>query len=158
MEVVIRVLVVYVFVLFGLRMLGKRELSQLSAIELVTLMLVPEIVSQAIAGESSMTNALIGVSTLFTLVFLTSLLSYLSKSASNIIEGKPLVLKDRHGLQVEVMDRERITIDEIYAELRKKGHLDLSNIEMLVLEADGKISMIEKQPENKQQDDDGDKL
>lgn len=143
MEIIIRIAVVYFFVIFGMRMLGKRELNQLSAIELVTLMLVPEIVSQALSGVESMTNALIGVATLFTLVYLTSLSSYMWKPAQTAFEGTPLVLHDdKSGLHPDVLDKERITPDEIYAELRLAGYTDLKQVKMVVLEAEGKMSII----------------
>jgi uncharacterized membrane protein YcaP (DUF421 family) len=152
MEIIARVAVIYVFIIFGLRILGKRELSQLSAIELVTLMLVPEIVSQALGAEGSMTNALIGVSTLFILVFLTSLLSYLFKPAEDVIEGKALILKDKDGLQVEVMDKERVSVDEIFSTMRQSGFDDLKQIKTIVLEADGQMSFIPVEPDRDQQE------
>lgn len=105
-------------------------------------MLVPEIVSQAIGGEASMVNALVGVSTLFILVFLTSLTSYLWKPAEEVIEGKAIVLKDKTGLQTEGMDKERIPVDEIFASMRQSGFDDLKQIKMIVLEADGRLSFI----------------
>ena len=152
MEIIARVAVIYVFIIFGLRILGKRELSQLSAIELVTLMLVPEIVSQALGAEGSMTNALIGVSTLFILVFLTSLLSYLFKPAEDVIEGKALILKDKDGLQVEVMDKERVSVDEIFSTMRQSGFDDLKQIKTIVLEADGQMSFIPAEPDRDPQE------
>jgi uncharacterized membrane protein YcaP (DUF421 family) len=142
MEIIFRVATVYAFVFIGLRVLGKRELNQLSAIELVTLMLVPEIVSPAINGEGSTINGLIGVSTLFILVFVTSLISYLFKPAEEVIEGKAFVLKDDSGLQTEVMDKERLSVDEIFATMRQSGFDDLKQIKTIVLESDGQISFI----------------
>jgi uncharacterized membrane protein YcaP (DUF421 family) len=152
MEIIIRVAVTYIFVIFGLRILGKRELSELSAIELVTLMLVPEIVSQALGADGSMVDALIGVSTLFVLVFFTSLLSYLIKPAQEVIEGKALVLKDDHGLQTEAMDKERISVDEIFATMRHAGFDDLKQIRTIVLEADGQLSFIPHEADRAQQE------
>ena len=74
MEAVLRVVVIYLVIVIGLRLLGKREFGQLSPLELVTLLLIPEVVSNAIQGQHySITHAVVGVSTLFVLVFLTSL-------------------------------------------------------------------------------------
>jgi uncharacterized membrane protein YcaP (DUF421 family) len=146
MDIVFRVVVTYAVVFLGLRILGKRELSQLSAVELVTLMLVPEIVSQALAGQESMTLALVGISTLFVLVYLTSVVSYLWKPAERVLDGKETILKNKHGLILESLDKERISVDEIFSELRQAGFDDLSMIETIVLESDGKISLIPKPP------------
>jgi uncharacterized membrane protein YcaP (DUF421 family) len=152
MEIIIRVAVIYLFIFVGLRILGKRELSQLSAIELVTLMLVPEIVSQALSAEASLINALVGVSTLFVLVFLTSLISYIWKPAEDLIEGTPLLLKDGEGLQLEAMDKERVSVDEIFAAMRQSGFDDLKQVKTIILEADGKINFIPAEADRDQQE------
>jgi uncharacterized membrane protein YcaP (DUF421 family) len=88
METVIRIALIYLVILVGLRLLGKRELSQLTPLELVTLMLIPEIVSQSMIGEVfSITNSVIGLTTIFSLVFLTSLLKHKSRRVERIIES-----------------------------------------------------------------------
>ncbi len=75
MDIVLRITVVYLFVLVGLRILGKREFGQLSPLELVSLLMIPEVVSQAMVGSDySLTTGLTGLATLLVLVFLTSLL------------------------------------------------------------------------------------
>lgn len=150
MEIIFRVATIYAFVFIGLRVLGKRELNQLSAIELVTLMLVPEIVSPAINGDGSLINGLIGVSTLFILVFATSIVSYLFKPAEDVIEGKAFILKDENGLQTEVMDKERLSVDEIFATMQQSGFDDLNQIKTIVLESDGQISFIPVEPRRDQ--------
>jgi uncharacterized membrane protein YcaP (DUF421 family) len=151
MEIILRVAVTYAFVFFGMRVLGKRELNQLSAIELVTLMLVPEIVSQALSGQESMTMALVGVSTLFVLVYLTGLATYHWKPVAKVLEGEPMILKDKDGLQTEVMDKERISVDEIFGEMRQAGYDDLKQIKTIVLEQDGKMSFIPHESERSDQ-------
>ena len=71
METVIRIGVIYIFLLVLLRVMGKRELGQLAPMELVLLILIPELVAQGIVGEDfSLTNAVIAVTTLTSLVFL----------------------------------------------------------------------------------------
>jgi uncharacterized membrane protein YcaP (DUF421 family) len=144
MDIILRIVVAYAVIFFGLRILGKRELSQLSAVELITLMLIPEIVSQALAGQESMTLALVGISTLFVLVYLTSVFSYLWKPAEKFLDGTETVLKDKNGFVLEALDKERISVDEIFSELRQAGFDDLSKIETIILESDGKISLIPK--------------
>jgi len=71
LEIMIRVTVVYLFVVFGLRVIGRRELSDMSPLDLVTLLLIPEIAAQALPGgeDFSLINGLTGVATLFLLVF-----------------------------------------------------------------------------------------
>jgi uncharacterized membrane protein YcaP (DUF421 family) len=147
MEIVLRVAVIYVFLLVALRLMGKREFGQLSPFELVTLLLIPEILTEALhRGESSLTSAFVGVSTLLGLVFLTSVLSYRSGVLGRWVEGEPVVLV-KHGFLVpSAMHRERVSPDEVMAEMRKVGLERMEQVKWAVLEADGKISFIPWEP------------
>jgi uncharacterized membrane protein YcaP (DUF421 family) len=151
METVLRVAVIYLFIMIGLRALGKRDFSQISPFDLVTLLLIPEIVQQAIVREDfSITNALIGLSTLFTLVLLTSAITHKSKRAEDIIEGTPTVIVSNGRFVEDNMNKERITPDEVYAEMRKSGLASIEEVRWAILESDGKISFIPTAPEDRQ--------
>lgn len=143
METVIRVAVIYLFILLALRMLGKREFSQLTPFELVTLLLVPELAQQSLIREDfSITNALVALSTLFTLVLITSVISHLSRRAESVIEGTPtLLVSDGEMIPVN-MNRERVTPSEIYGEMHKVGLYELSQVRWAILETDGKMSIV----------------
>lgn len=122
METVLRVAFFYLFILGGIRVLGKREFSQLSPFELVTLLLIPELASQALVREDfSATNAVIALSTLFVLVFLTSLVTHRSKRAEKVVEDEPTVLVYAGRFVPENLDRERVSPDEVYGEMRMAG-------------------------------------
>jgi uncharacterized membrane protein YcaP (DUF421 family) len=143
METVVRIAVIYSFILVGLRLLGKRELSQLTPLELVTLMLIPEIVSQSMIGEDfSVTNGVIGLATIFSLVFLTSLLKQNVKSVERLIEGTPTLLVQRGKFIEENLNKERITPDEVFGEMHKSGLEHLAEVKWAILETDGKISIV----------------
>jgi uncharacterized membrane protein YcaP (DUF421 family) len=143
METVIRIAIIYLAILIGLRLLGKRELSQLTPLELVTLMLIPEIVSQSMIGEDfSVTNGIIGITTIFSLVFLTSLLKQKVKVVERIIEGTPSLLVERGKFIEENLNKERITPDEVFGEMHKSGLEYLSQVKWAILETDGKISIV----------------
>jgi uncharacterized membrane protein YcaP (DUF421 family) len=145
METVIRVVVVYLFILVGLRILGKREFGELSALDLVTLLLVPEIVSQALQrNDYSLTNAGVGVATLFALVFLTSALSHRFKRFERLVNGKPTILVARGKLLVDNCNRERISPEEIFSEMHKNGIDVLADVRWAILEVDGRISIVQE--------------
>jgi len=143
METVPRIALAYVVIMIGFRIMGKRELSQLSPFELVTLLLIPEIFAQAIIGEDfSMTNAVVAFTTLLALVFVTSVMAHRSRRFGTILEAQPSVLV-AHGELVETnLNRERITPDELYSELRMSGLEDLSLVKWAILESDGNISVV----------------
>ncbi|HUR91869.1 MAG TPA: YetF domain-containing protein [Gemmatimonadaceae bacterium] len=159
METVIRIAFIYVFLMIALRAMGKRELSKMSAIELVMLLLIPELFSQAAIGEDiSMTNAVVATATLLTLVLLTSIVSHLYTRAHSVISGTPTVLV-RSGRYIEEnMNRERIAPEELLAEMHKAGYERLDQIKWAILEDDGRISLIPVEGEHDPQnlDDDAD--
>jgi uncharacterized membrane protein YcaP (DUF421 family) len=143
MEIVLRVSIIYAALLFALRLMGKREFGQLSPFELVTLLLIPEIMTEALhAGERSLTGAFIGVATLLSLVFLTSLAAYRVRWFGRWTEGEPVVLVRDGRMLTSALDRERVSPDEVAAEMRKAGLDDLARVRWGVLETDGRISFV----------------
>ena len=143
METVWRVTAVYVFLMVALRIMGKRDIGQLAPFDLVVLLLIPEIFSQSLVREDfSITNAFVAVSTLLLLVFLTSVIVYLSHGFARAVEGEAAVVV-RHGFLVpEVMNRERVSPDEIMAQMHGAGLEQLSQVKWAILETDGRISFV----------------
>ena len=143
MDTVIRVAIIYFVIMIGLRLMGKREFGQLSPLELVSLLLVPEIVSQALANDDfSLTNGIIGIATLFTLVFLSSVLMHRFRSLETIVSGEPSVLV-AHGRMIEdMMNKEQVSIEEIFTEMHKAGLDRIEQVKWAILEGDGKISIV----------------
>src|SRR5687768_1750874 len=93
MTTVLHVVLVYLVLLACFRVLGKRELGKMSPFELVTLMMIPEIVSAALnQNDNSLTNAFIGVSTLFLLVFTTSALTHRFPRLAHAVDNPPTLL------------------------------------------------------------------
>lgn len=143
METVIRVIFIYLIILFGLRILGKREFGQLSPLELVSLLLIPELVSPALHLEDlSITNALIAVCTLFALVFLTSLARYMSEKIEKVISGEPSILVSHGSFIEDNLHKERVDPAEIFNEMHKAGLDELKQVKWAILETDGKISIV----------------
>ena len=143
METVIRVIFVYIFVWACFRVLGKRELSQMAPFELVMLLFVPQFFSRALTRQDySMTNAVAASTTLFSLVLLTSILSFRFGAFRRFIEARPRVLVKRGQILAEALGYERIASDEIFAAMHKAGIERLEQVQWAILEADGKIAII----------------
>jgi uncharacterized membrane protein YcaP (DUF421 family) len=143
METVFRVVFVFVFVWACFRILGKRELTQMSPFELVTLLFIPQLFSRALTRQDySMTNAVIGASTLFLLVFVTSAMSYRSTWFARVVQAAPRVLVQHGEFVQEHLNRERIPARDIFAAMHKVGVERLEQVEWAILEGDGKISLI----------------
>ena len=147
METVVRVALIYVLILVVLRVMGKRELSQLAPMELVMLLLIPELVSQALVREDfSMTNAIIAVTTLTSLVWTTSALVHRFEKVGRLVEGSPSLLVEKGEPVRETMDLERVPVDELAAEMRKAGIERFEDVKWAVLETGGRISFVGYQP------------
>lgn len=151
METVLRVALIYLFILICLRALGKRDFSELSPFDLVTLLLIPEIVQESIVREDySITNAVIGLSTLFSLVLIISIITHKNKRVGSIIEGNPTVLVSNGQFVEDNMNRERISSNEVYSEMHKSGLAKIEQVRWAILEPDGRISFIPVAPDDKQ--------
>lgn len=145
MESVIRVVIVYLFVVFSLRLLGKREFGEFSALELVMLMLIPDIVAQGIVREDfSLTTALVAVSTVMLLVVLTSMAAHVSAKVERAVTPRPTVLLFDGNLYSSSLNKERITADEILQVAHESGLETLDEVKWAILQSDGKIAIIPK--------------
>lgn len=141
MEVVIRAAVMFCFLWLVTRAVGKRELGQLSAFELVLLVSMGDLVQQSVTQEDYSVSG--GMLTIGTFALLSVLLSYLSwrfPRSRRVLEGRPAVVV-RNGEPVErVLADERLTRTELLAAARKEGVRDLADVELAVLENDGSLS------------------
>ena len=143
MEIVIRIAIVFVLLTLSFRVLGKRELSQLSPFELVMLLLIAEIVAPALtAGDESLTAALFGAATLLVLAVIHSILTYRSRSLRAIAEAPPELVIRRGRIIEDIMHKSRVRPDEIFSEMHKAGIERLQQVRWGWLEPDGKMSFV----------------
>lgn len=143
METVFRVIIIYFFVMFGLRVLGKREFGEMEPFDLVVLLLIPELVAQALVREDfSLINGLVGVSTLLMLVFLTSLVSYRFPPIGRVIASTPTVLVKHGYLLTKQMNRERVGPEEILEAMHQVGLHRMEEVQWAILETDGRITIV----------------
>lgn len=124
------------------RLLGKRELSQLSPFDLVTLMLIPEVLSGAVQGESSLIGGLVGLSALLLMVLLSSVLAHRFQVVDQAMESSPTLLVANGQMLEKNMNQERILPDELFSEMHKHGMYRLSQVRWAVLESSGNITFV----------------
>jgi uncharacterized membrane protein YcaP (DUF421 family) len=139
---VLHVAVVFVTLMVAFRVMGKRELGRLSPFELVTLMLIPEVLSSTMQGEAPLVTGLAGLSTILLLVLVISVLSHRFEGFQTVVESPPTVLV-AHGKLVEAnMNRERVAPDELFSEMHKQGMFRLAQVRWAVLESSGNITFV----------------
>lgn len=142
-----RVVAIYLFLLVALRIVGKREFGQLGPFDLVVLLLIPEMLTEALTvDDQSLTNGFIGVSTLLSLVFLTSLIAYRFRRAGRVIEGEPSVLVQHGFLVPRNLDRERVSPDELRSAIHEAGLERMEQVKWAILSTDGRISVVPWSP------------
>ena len=145
-EKIIRTIIVYAFLLVGLRLAGKRELTQLNPFDLVVLLLLSNTVQNAIIGEdNSLLGGLLGAATLLVLnAILVRVLFRFGKL--DTIEGKPeLLIRNGHVVRTH-LERELITLAELEAAARKQGIESLAHVKHCRLETGGALTFITKHP------------
>jgi uncharacterized membrane protein YcaP (DUF421 family) len=143
MDIVVRAAVVFLFVWLVLRALGKRELGEMTAFELVLLFVIGDLVQQSITqNDTSITAAVLAISTITLLILFQSYVVFRFKRARPALEGSPVVVIHEGRVLDSVIRRERMTEDELHESARKQGIPDLAQVHLAVLENDGKLSFI----------------
>ncbi|MFZ5783818.1 MAG: DUF421 domain-containing protein [Pseudomonadota bacterium] len=147
MESVLRGVAVYFVLLFVTRLSGRRTLAQVTPFDFVLLLIVAETTQQALLGDDfSITNAVISILTLFVTDIILSHVKQRSSRAAAILDGTPVVLISAGKVDVEALRRSRIGLDDILESARQQhGLARLDQIEHVVLEVGGNLSIIPKQ-------------
>jgi len=144
-DIALRAVFLYVFIVFVMRVIGRRELSSMTPFDLVLLIILGDAIQQGLTEDDySVTGAVIAVSTIASLQVFTSYLSFRSERARRIFEGLPIVLVDHGKFVDENLKRERMTADEVAAEMRAKDIGSLDEVEWAILESNGSVSFIKK--------------
>ena len=146
-EKIIRPIVVYIFLIVGLRLAGKRELAQLNPFDLVVLLTLSNTVQNAIIGEdNSITGGLIGAATLLLVNYVVVRFLYEHEGLDHFIEGDPDVLIENGALRADRLKRELITRAELEAAAHKQGFASLDEIDRAILDPGGSICFFAKKP------------
>jgi uncharacterized membrane protein YcaP (DUF421 family) len=149
-EIVIRSVAVYVFIIIAIRIAGKKELAQLSVIDLVFILLISNSVQNAMVGsDSSLAGGLIAAASLFIVNIILKYVTYRYKKANTILEGEPVMLIHNGHLLKSKLEKEKIPVEELEAAIREHGVKDIKDVNLAVLEIDGNISIISDNYTNK---------
>jgi len=147
LEKVLRPVLVYAFLVVGLRLAGKRELAQLNPFDLIVLLLLSNTVQNAIIGDDvTLTGGLLGATTLLALNWFVVRYLYGHPRLGRPLEGSPAVLIDGGHVQHDRLHRELITLAELRSAAHKQGLASLDLVERAVLEAGGIITFVAREP------------
>jgi uncharacterized membrane protein YcaP (DUF421 family) len=146
-EKILRPIIVYLALIIGLRLAGKRELAQLNPFDLIVLLTLSNTVQNAIIGnDNSITGGLLGAATLLGINYVVVRYVSKNKNAETLFEGgEDLLIKDG-VIQKTMLEHEVITQTELEIAAHRQGFGSLEEIETATLEPEGGISFIGKSP------------
>jgi uncharacterized membrane protein YcaP (DUF421 family) len=148
LEKILRPLIVYFFLVIGLRLAGKRELAQLNPFDLVVLLTLSNTVQNAIIGDdNTVTGGLIGAATLFIVNYLVVRFLYNHKELDEMVEGKEDVLIEHGKIREDNLGKEVMTLPELEMAAHRQGFGSLDDVDRAVIEPGGTISFFAKEPE-----------
>jgi uncharacterized membrane protein YcaP (DUF421 family) len=146
-EKILRPILVYVFLIAGLRLAGKRELAQLNPFDLVVLLTLSNAVQNAIIGEdNSVTGGVIGAATLLVVNYLVVRFLYRHQRLDQLIEGGADVLIENGAVRMDRLSSELINLNELESAAHKQGFGSLDDVDRAILEPGGSICFIAKKP------------
>jgi uncharacterized membrane protein YcaP (DUF421 family) len=160
MDIVLRATVIFAALYLLMRLMGKRELGQMTPFELIVLVVIGDLIQQGVTqNDFSLTGAVIAISTIAFWALVMSWASYLWPRAERMLEGEPRVIVRDGEVLTENLRRNRLTTSEIESEMRLAGIPHIGDVMWAILEPKGKISFIERgqqpPPQPKAQEDDG---
>src|SRR5215471_11420338 len=144
-EKILRAILVYLFLIIGLRLSGKRELAQLNPFDLVVLMTLSNTVQNAIIGEdNSLLGGLIGAAALLLANYLVVRFMFFHPRVERAIEGHPVCLIEHGKVKEQEMRKELISMSELRAAAHRQGFDTFGDIEFAELEPGGTFSFRRK--------------
>ncbi|MFI5250822.1 MAG: DUF421 domain-containing protein [Bacteroidota bacterium] len=145
-NIVLRCTVVYIVILVGLRIVGKRHVGQLSILDFVLILLVSNAVQNAMVGDNTtLWGGIIAAGTLLLINYLFSLVFYRWGIAERFFEGTPTLLVHNGDIIKPHLAQEKITEEELERAIREHGIDSAREVKTAIMEADGTISVIGKQ-------------
>ena len=146
-EKILRPIVVYFFLVIGLRLAGKRELAQLNPFDLVVLLTLSNTVQNAIIGDdNSVTGGIVGAATLLLVNYLVVRFLFRHQKLDQLVEGKATVLIENGKILRSKLVKEVLSLQELEAAAHKQGFGDLREVDRATLDPSGTISFTAKKP------------
>lgn len=143
LDIIIRSVSVYLFMIIALRIFGKKELSQLNTADVILILLISNSVQNAMVGSNvSLLGGITAAVALFLINFLFKRIMQESKFIKNLVQDKPEILIHNGKLEFKTLARLGISSDELQEAMREHGVEYYKDVKLAMLEIDGNISVI----------------
>lgn len=142
--ILLRTIFIYFTILIIMRLMGKREVGELSILDLIVSFMIADISSMAIETHLTMTHVLLPIFTLASLQIIMSYFSLKSRRLRRLVDGEPSIIIKDGQIQDSTMKKIRYNLDDLMMQLRQKNVFDLADVEFAILETDGELSIFPK--------------
>jgi uncharacterized membrane protein YcaP (DUF421 family) len=144
-SIIIRTLVLYTVILTIFRVMGKREIGELSLLDLVVFMMIAEMAAISIEKpDESIIKSLVPMILLVIVQFLLAFVSMKSKRFRQLVDGKPSIIINKGKIDEHEMRKQRYNFDDLLLQLREDGISDIEDVDYAILETSGKLSIFKK--------------
>ncbi len=142
-RIILSSIIIYLFIIVAIRLFGKKELAQLSVIDLVFILLISNAVQNAmVLGDNSLVGGMIAAGTLFVVNYILKFLQYRFPKFSRALQGEAIMLVYKGKINESHMRIAKITLNELLETIREHGVADISEVDLAILEVDGNISVL----------------
>ncbi|MDR4948714.1 DUF421 domain-containing protein [Neobacillus cucumis] len=143
--IVLRTLFFYGLIIIIFRVMGKREIGELSILDLVVFIMIGEMAVVAIEKhDSPLLHTMVPMIVLMALQIILAIISLKSKRVRDLIDGKPIIIINRGKIDEDAMRKQRYNFDDLLTQLREKNIRSIADVEFAILESSGSLSVIEK--------------
>lgn len=142
---IIRTVIIYIFVVFSMRLMGKRQLNDMQTSELVVTLVIAEIAAAPLSNNSQ--SIFIGIVPTIILVsceIVASVIMMKNSKFRQIVCGSPVMVIEDGNIKQDEMKRLRLTTEDLCIQLRQQGIFSLDDVQYCIVETNGKISVLEK--------------
>jgi len=145
-RIIVSTVSVYLFLIIAIRLFGKKELAQLSVFDLVFILLISNVVQNAMTGpDTSLSGGLAGAAALFIVNYLLKFLEFRFPIFSKAIQGEAVMLIFKGKVNRVNLDKSKITMEELLEAIREHGVTTIEEVDLAVFEVDGNISVLSDQ-------------
>ena len=149
-RIIFSTMVIYLFIVIAIRLFGKKELAQLSVVDMVFILLISNAVQNAMVGpDSTLSGGLVAATTLFIMNYIFKSLQYRFPKFGKIVEGDATMLIYKGEILQTHLKMAKITKDELMEAVREHGVASVKQVDLAILEVDGNISVLSNEYQKK---------
>ena len=140
-SIIIKTFILYIFIILAYRIMGKKEMGNLSIIDFIVSILVAELAAMSIEEqERSILESIIPITELVIIEIILSFITLKSSRFKDIIDGKPVLIINKGIINKKIMKKNRYTLDDLLEQLRELNIYNLKDVKYAVLENNGKLT------------------